>query len=294
MKLTNLNCPQCNGLLNQERDMFFCSSCGSAFAVDYDENDVKYAQLITEAERTKMMINRDVNVMQTGYVLREQVARNEQKRDISRQRKKAAKEGFAGLGMYIAGLVFSVLPMIAIGGYLVYSLSGMNDKMKENNEKRKQELYETVAEDTHFLENAVAGGKTFLDMKCQAPISDGRYDEDRPAVYRHDATIENIYLMKAEGYRTPYLLLVYRFTYEYEDTGEIIELFDCLELQKLELDEYGYMVPQYIPDFGVNGDMYFGAYFDKDQLIRECITGGREEYEAEELDFPDQWKEGRT
>ena len=69
MKLTNLNCPQCNGLLNQERDMFFCSSCGSAFAVDYDENDVRYTQLVTEADRTKMLLAKDIKSV-TGVVSR--------------------------------------------------------------------------------------------------------------------------------------------------------------------------------------------------------------------------------
>ena len=37
MRLTNINCPQCNGQLNQQEDKFYCTSCGSAFNVDYDD-----------------------------------------------------------------------------------------------------------------------------------------------------------------------------------------------------------------------------------------------------------------
>ena len=294
MKLTNLNCPQCNGLLNQERDMFFCTSCGSAFAVDYDENDVKYTQLITEAERTKMMLQKDVNVMQTDYVLREQMARNEQQREISRQRKKAVKQGAAGIGMYIVALVISIIPMIFTSVYLVRTISRSSRKLDEQREQERTALVETVTEDMHFLENAVAGGQRLVDLRRQEPISDGRYDEDRTAIYRNDATIDSVYIIRTSGYNSTGLLLIYRFSYEYEDTGEIFTLYDCVELTDLKRDDYGYMVEEYFPKEGVHGDMYYSAYFDKDQLIREMFSAAKSSFKPEEIEIPDTWKEGRA
>ena len=87
MKLTNLNCPQCNGYLQQQGDMFFCSSCGSAFTIDYDEADVKYTELVTQADRTKMLLQSDLEVMQTDFQLSESMADREQQRKLQKELK---------------------------------------------------------------------------------------------------------------------------------------------------------------------------------------------------------------
>ena len=51
MKLVNLTCPNCTGLLKKEGNNLICQSCGAAFAVDYDESDVEHEKLETEEER---------------------------------------------------------------------------------------------------------------------------------------------------------------------------------------------------------------------------------------------------
>ena len=45
MKLQSMNCPNCNGQLRKEGEGLICSSCGSAFAIDYDASDVAYQAL---------------------------------------------------------------------------------------------------------------------------------------------------------------------------------------------------------------------------------------------------------
>ena len=59
MKLTSINCPNCNGQLKEENGKFICMSCGGAFAIDYDEADVEHEKLQTEAERERIRIERE-------------------------------------------------------------------------------------------------------------------------------------------------------------------------------------------------------------------------------------------
>jgi len=70
MRLTNINCPQCNGQLNQQEDKFYCTSCGSAFNVDYDEADVEYAKLVTEPERARLLLESNRVLLEKNEELR--------------------------------------------------------------------------------------------------------------------------------------------------------------------------------------------------------------------------------
>ena len=45
-----MNCPNCNGQLRKEGEGLICSSCGSAFAIDYDASDVAYQALKKQDE----------------------------------------------------------------------------------------------------------------------------------------------------------------------------------------------------------------------------------------------------
>ena len=63
MKLTSINCPNCNGQLREEGDKLICTMCGSAFAIDYDESDVEHEKLKTEAERERIRIEREKELM---------------------------------------------------------------------------------------------------------------------------------------------------------------------------------------------------------------------------------------
>ena len=297
MKLTNLNCPQCNGLLNQERDMFFCSSCGSAFSVDYDEHDVRYAQLVTEAERTKMLLSKDINLMQTDYALNEQVLENEQNREFSRQRKNAARTAFTGLRAAIFGLIVSMLPMIGISGYLVYTLHNAEVSYEEKREEKNQNLYELIKDDMHFIENVVASGRAYIcysrNEPLNEPVEDDRYVEPRIAHFNDDVAIDSVYVMVGETYHRPYVLCIYSMSYTYEDTGEIITLYDYIMFTDMNIDSYGLLEVNYTPSSRSGGDYVWDAYYDKDQLFREVIKDTTGSYEEYKLDIPDEWKEAQ-
>ena len=72
MKLTSINCPNCNGQLKEENGKFICMSCGGAFAIDYDEADVEHERLQTEAERERIRIEREKELMATKIRLEEE------------------------------------------------------------------------------------------------------------------------------------------------------------------------------------------------------------------------------
>lgn len=294
MKLTNLNCPQCNGLLNQERDMFFCNSCGSAFAVDYDENDVRYAQLITEADRTKMLLARDVNLMHTEYALNEQVLQNEQNREYSRERKKQVKLTFSSMRAAVFGLIVSMIPMIVIFGYLAYCFHDADAKFEKRVVDNNLSLYDQLKDDMHVLENAVASGRAYISYCRFEPIEDDRYLEPRTAHFNDDVVIDSVYLLQgAQRYR-PYIMCVYSMSYTYEDTGETVTLYDFIMFTDMKLDEYGILEVDYTPNRKSGGDYVWNAYYDKDQLLRETLKDATDSYEEYKIDIPDEWKEAQT
>lgn len=297
MKLTNLNCPQCNGFLNQERDMFFCSSCGSAFAVDYDEHDVRYAQLVTEAERTKMLLAKDVNLMQTDYELNEQVLNNEQEREIRRERKKNARNAFSGTGTLLYALAVCMIPMLVLFGFIIFALYRADvqvSKMRDRVEEKHQTMYEMIRDDEHILENMAASGAEYIFSCRTEPVEDTRYAAPRTAYYNDDAVIDSIYVMVGKGYSSPYVMCVYSFSYTYEDTGEVIRLYDYCRFEGSSIDSYGILNVDYTPRRKSNGDDVWHAYYDKDQLLRETVMDTFHPFEANEVTVPDEWKEGHS
>ncbi len=105
MRLTNINCPQCNGRLNQQEDKFYCTSCGSAFNIDYDEADVEYAKLVTEPERTRLLLDNNRILLEKNEELRRRFVTGERKKEFVNQVK---SQGVT----YISGLVYAAI----IGG----------------------------------------------------------------------------------------------------------------------------------------------------------------------------------
>lgn len=294
MKLTKLNCPQCNGLLNQERDMFFCNSCGSAFAVDYDEHDVRYAQLVTEAERTKMLLAKDVNLMQTDYVLNEQVLENEQNREFSRQRKNTIRSAFSGMRVAVIGLIISSIPMVTIFGYLIYSFVKADINYDKNTKVKNQSLYELIKDDMHLLENTVASGRAYICHERFEPVEDTRYIEPRIAYFNDDVTIDSVYVMTGKSTYKPYILCIYSFSYTYEDTGEVITLYDYVIFKEMNIDSYGLLEVNYLPDRRIGGDYIWDAYYEIDQLLREQMKDTSNSYEEYKIAIPDEWKEAQS
>ena len=296
MKLTNLNCPQCNGFLKQQRDMFFCDSCGAAFNVDYDDNDVQYAQLVTEAERTKMMLQSDLNLMHTDYQLKENIARNEEQRDIARTRKKAIGAGLKMSGMYFGSILLMVGMSVALFWYIGSKLS---KSKKENDEKKAthyQELIDTVKTDTVFLENVIAAGSACKD----------RQDIDTAEIYTIKGVpggmvhkvgspeIEDVYVIGNESSTKLTMYMVYKLTYQYDESGETFPVYTGVSLSNVDMDENGYMKYDFDVSPVIAGDYMWGGFYDKDQFYRECLFQYDRNGVLMELDLSVLGKEGKS
>ena len=72
MKIVDLKCPNCSGSLTKEWDNLICSSCGAAFAIDYDDSDVEYEKLQSEAEREERRLAHEKELLEKEYELKRQ------------------------------------------------------------------------------------------------------------------------------------------------------------------------------------------------------------------------------
>ena len=61
MKVVNLQCPNCGARLTIENDKYVCNSCGTSIAIDYDESDVEFERIKTEAERDQRQLEHEKN-----------------------------------------------------------------------------------------------------------------------------------------------------------------------------------------------------------------------------------------
>ncbi|MBR5938767.1 MAG: hypothetical protein IKZ90_10980 [Clostridiales bacterium] len=286
MKLTNLNCPQCNGFLKQERDAFFCESCGAAFVVDYDENDVKYTELVTEAERTKMLLARDVELLATNYQLKETVARNEQKRENVKETKNAFKVSFFGVGVMSAIFILGIIVLIVF--ILLFSDSSDKETAKALDEKNAQydKYSEAVLKDEAFIDNTIALGRArnylfFHDLE----ITDDYVNlKNGTAHLTCDPEILNVYLFKLYG-KADQIFLTYKMTFEYEDGGEQFELYDGFCFSGFGMNDYG-QVEFDMDDFFIVTGIDPKPYYEEEQIYREYVLEQKGKREVVKLQIP--------
>ena len=286
MKLTNLNCPQCNGFLKQQRDAFFCESCGAAFIVDYDENDVKYTELVTQAERTKMLLARDVELLATNYQLKETVARNEHKRENVKETKRVFKYSFSSVGIMMAVFIFGII--VLIGFMLLFSDSLNKSEAKDLAEKEAQyEKYsKAVVKDEAFIDNTIAIGRArnylfFHDLE----ITDDYVNlKNGMAHLTRDPEICNVYLFKLSG-KGDLIFLTYKMTFEYEDGGETFDLYDGFCFSGFGLNDYG-QVEFDMNNFHIVNGLDPVTYYEEEQIYREYVLDQKGKREVVKLQIP--------
>ncbi len=291
MKLTNLNCPQCNGFLNQQGESFFCSSCGTAFTIDYDEADVKYTDLVTQADRTRQLLARDLEVMQTQYQLREDMAQRQERREWVNERKKDLRTIFRITLSYIVVGVISVGLMV---GGLFYIFSGVRKSTSDQKVRSAEsvsKIVEILKNRKDYLDNADLTAQYYVTTRQYENVNDENYLSTRDARRTAEAELVDAYLMQSTTANDTALYLIYKTIYTYTDTQEEVPVYDCVRFLNFDLDKNGALKTDYIPDFGNQSSGTFGGYREFDQLYRQCILGSYRLY-ATKLDISYMLSEG--
>lgn len=299
MKLIDLTCPQCGGFLNQEGDKFYCSSCGASFGIDYDEEDVEYQKLITEADRTRLMIEKDRELLETEYKLRKEYEENESRLKGQYAAKSFAGSALSSLILYLVTGGFTIAIMAAMLIFVVIIPLRESDKERlAEYEVKCQEFdltEEQVLSDVPFLYNLEAAAKRKWNPFIRD--TDHDYKQNREAVMISEPQAYRLYVLRMD-YEYPVttrnrVYLVLKATYQYTDNEEIKDSYYCVSFQNVKMNAAGRIECDYDKCFletsGTSNG--FHGFSEVEQLYREEI-GNQEHDEIREVDVSEITKEG--
>ena len=242
MRLTNINCPQCNGQLNQQEDKFYCTSCGSAFNVDYEESDIEYAKLIKEPEITRLHLENNRILLEKNAELQRKFLIGEIK-DTYKQELKTVGVTYASAAIYY--VLIGIIVFVAVVGFIGGIFFVTAKKHKAETAKREQARIESIENlsaesiesDRNFLENAIAGGVAYQVSQRTEPVKGDGDEGDAYIVGKPEAV--NCRLLKREEGNS--LIIVYKITYEFSESKTLKVVYDGVIYENIALDETGHI-----------------------------------------------------
>ena len=265
MKLVNLKCPNCDGVLTKTEDSLHCESCGANFAIDYDESDVEIERLHMEAAKEKKENN------STG---------------ITSGKEKNTKA--SRLIILIIVLLVVAIPFCFAG--LVLFQKNMVDKSNSvvvgNVEKEETDDYQVTAEDVNgMLDEFIESGKI-----VQMNIEQCAYWDAVSALRNYqktDAVFEAAYLITDIPNENPKksnrLVIIYQVTWYNENYGEQI-CYDAVYFEGLRVNPNGGVISDFDGKTINRSDAAWGwsmaySFEDLNQCYRENVTalGGKPE-----------------
>lgn len=284
MRLTNINCPQCDGQLYQQQDKFYCSSCGSAFNIDYDAADVEYAKLITEADRTRLLMESNRAILEKDQELRRKFETHETKQEIKQIVKTQGMTMLGSLIMYgimagLSSIVFIVVLVILISNSV--RDSRQRNKLEDENEKARIERLEDlsgedIAKDKNFIENTIAAGAAYdTSLRSSTTIDDLHLDGVPEAV--------GCYVVK-EGTEIS-LYNIYENNFVSDDGEDNHLVYSCVLFENIEADETDHIQCDLKSCKRVQDgdfDAHWVGYESIDQIKDDIIPSGAYEIELEE------------
>lgn len=259
MKLQSMNCPNCNGQLRKEGDGLVCSSCGSAFAIDYDASDVAYRAL--------------------------------QKQDEIFQKTKGFRIAMAVIALLTTGV------MIFIFVKVFSSFNKRFSDMKNGNEKAvvsatllgNEISKDLILSDTEFLNKAEESAVSLLKSEHKTvKYTDLMWEKNLmtapEATLDADPEMVGSYLMTNS--LSNYYVMVFKldFAFEYESEKNIKTMYDCVVISNLSVSDDGKIESNYQvrTERHTGADLTFMAYEDKDRLYNEVVLG-KPGYEVTQL-----------
>ena len=286
MKLTSINCPNCNGQLREENGKFICMSCGGAFAIDYDEADVEHEKLQTEAERERIRIEREKELMETKIRLEEEA----QMRRAERTRK-AATSGI--LKFFL--IPICIMLVMSIGSMIFFSIIGKRVSKRATNWMTNSSKTTTTAQpqpaapslnkeailaDRAFIENALASGSSLVKTRHSKPVQDWdlktELNSDELPIGQLDGEprLENVYFIENEWGNS--FVMIYALDFTYQDGIDAKKtMYYGTYLSDISLGAGGKIVSDYRVqyEYGASIVLIYEAYADKNQLYREAVLG---------------------
>ncbi len=106
MKIVNLQCPNCGAKLSVENGMYVCNSCGTTTAIDYDDSDVEYERVKTEAEIQEKQHEHEKELLERKFELEQEAQIASEKRQIKRERQKNLKNSVKKTISSLVALLF--------------------------------------------------------------------------------------------------------------------------------------------------------------------------------------------
>lgn len=258
MKLQSMNCPNCNGQLKKEGEGLICSSCGSAFAIDYDASDVAYQALQKQDEIFKKT------------------------------------KGFRIAIAVIALLVMAV--MIFVFVKFIGSFHEKSSEMKNRNRNaivteipQNEISKETILSDSEFLKSAEETAVSLLKSEHkEVDYYDFMWEKNLmtppKASLDKDPELIGTYLLQ-NAFSSDYVMVFkLEFAFEYESEKNIRTMYDCVILSNLSVSDDGKIESNYQvrTERHTGADLSFMAYDDKDRLYNEVVLG-KPGYEVTQL-----------
>jgi len=280
MKIVDLKCPNCSGSLTKEGDNLICSSCGAAFAIDYDDSDVEYEKLQSEAEREERRLAHEKALLEKEYELKRQAEIDAEKRQQKRERQKFIK---AGVRKLISAVIsMAIIAAIAFGAYKLMMY------IKDTRQAAGGSGYSAIptpAPNYNITPDDVKGQlDEFIEVgkkaqmkidQCAVKNKNGaiRYYDKKGAEYV-DGYIINGIPDKKES-RANRLVLIYKVKWQNGKTKK--SCYDAVYFEGLKVNPSGGVISDFAADTIMRSDAAWGwamaySFEEYDQCYRENVT----------------------
>ena len=279
MKIVDLKCPNCSGMLKKEDDMLVCSSCGASFAIDYDDSDVEHERLQGEAERAERQLAHDKELLEKQYELQTQA-------QIEAEQRQHKKKRADDLRSSITGFVILCVVVLIVGSTIVFALQFKDRINVSNGGSSTVTVTPTPAPNYNITPEDVAGSMSdFIDAGkiCQMGITECAIKNENGIIktfHKTDAEFLGAYIVSGipdvKDKQSTRLVLLYKVTWHHDDLGNQT-CYDGVYFDEIRVNPNGGIISDFAPKTIWRSDAAWGwaqaySFEDYDQCYRENVT----------------------
>lgn len=263
MKIVNLQCPNCGARLSVENGMYVCNSCGTTTAIDYDDSDVEYERLKTEAELEGKRLAHEKEMLEKQFELQEKARIDAEARQEKRNRQAEAyiwKKRLIAIVIFIGFCIIAIVFYNYIRNQIGYF--GSSSVTKPAATSTPAPNYNVTPEDLKGnLDDFISSGKT-VQMKideCAILNENGVAKTYK----KTDAVFLDAYLVsdipdkpQKESCR---LVLIYKVTWNNEEYGDKI-CYDAVYFEGIRVKPEGGIISDYSGETISRSDAAWGWF----------------------------------